>query len=184
MNSKERYPPAVGKVVAIYDYTDEEGKVLFQVLRYNPKAFRNRRQDGHGGWIWNLDGVRPVVYRLRDVIKANTVLILEGEKDVETTYRLGLPDGWAATCNPFGAAQWHSEYSEVLRGKRVVICPDTDVAGQLHLKQVVRNLVGKVSEIWMVILPGSVKDLTEWAEAGGTPEQFAALLQGAKRFNY
>jgi hypothetical protein len=41
---------------AIYDYTDENGKLLYQVVRYqSPKDFKFRRPDGNGGWIYHLD---------------------------------------------------------------------------------------------------------------------------------
>jgi hypothetical protein len=37
---------------AVYDYTDENGKLLFQVVRYkNPKKFSFRHPDGNGGWM-------------------------------------------------------------------------------------------------------------------------------------
>lgn len=36
------------KLVAIYDYTDEVGALMFQVLRFMPKDFRQRRPDGCG----------------------------------------------------------------------------------------------------------------------------------------
>jgi hypothetical protein len=37
-------------VVATYDYVDEKGELLSQVVRLTPKTFRQRRPDGHGGW--------------------------------------------------------------------------------------------------------------------------------------
>src|ERR1700674_2728127 len=40
-------------VVATYDYSDERGEVLFQVLRFEPKEFRQRRPHGNG-WAWHL----------------------------------------------------------------------------------------------------------------------------------
>ena len=48
------------KVVARYDYVDEGGALLFQVLRYDPKGFSQRRPDGQNGWINNLDGTPRV----------------------------------------------------------------------------------------------------------------------------
>ena len=39
-------------IVATYDYTDERGRLLYQVVRYEPKGFAQRRPDGRGGWIW------------------------------------------------------------------------------------------------------------------------------------
>jgi hypothetical protein len=49
--------------VATYAYRDERGELLYQVVRYDvpKKDFRQRRPDGRGGWIWNLQGPpRPV----------------------------------------------------------------------------------------------------------------------------
>ncbi len=56
--------PAGKQIVATYDYTDEDGELLYQAVRYEPKDFRQRRPDGKGGWIWTLDDVRIVPYRL------------------------------------------------------------------------------------------------------------------------
>jgi hypothetical protein len=50
-------------VVATYDYRSTSGELLHQTVRYAPKEFRQRRPDGHGGWIWNLKGIQPVLYR-------------------------------------------------------------------------------------------------------------------------
>ena len=36
------------RIVATYDYTDASGELLFQVLRFDPKDFRQRRPDGRG----------------------------------------------------------------------------------------------------------------------------------------
>ena len=49
------------RIAATYDYLDEKGKLLFQVVRYDPKDFQQRRPDGHGGWIWSVRTVRTVV---------------------------------------------------------------------------------------------------------------------------
>jgi len=86
------------KIVATYNYEDENGNLLFQTVRYEPKDFKQRRPDGNGRWIWNLKGVRLIPYRLPDVIRAQEIFIVEGEKDVET-----LRDaGFSATTNPLG----------------------------------------------------------------------------------
>ena len=34
------------KLIDTYDYRDEAGQVLYQVLRFEPKAFRQRAKDG------------------------------------------------------------------------------------------------------------------------------------------
>ncbi|MCZ8222594.1 MAG: tail fiber domain-containing protein [Microcystis sp.] len=178
------HPPPIGsQILTIYDYTDEQGRLLFQVVRLQPKTFRQRRPDGRGGWLWNLEGVWPVLYRLPDVLNADTAIVFEGERDAETAVQLGLPAGWAATSSPFGSGQWRTQYSEALAGKRVLICPDTDRPGQLHLQQVGLALRDKATEIKVITLPPGVKDLTEWVEKGGQADQFALLIQQAKQFD-
>jgi hypothetical protein len=159
------------RLVAEYDYVDECGVMLFQVVRFEPKGFRQRRPDGRGGWIWNLAGTRRVLYRLPEVIAAKSLLVVEGEKDVETGRKLGF----VATCNPCGAGKWREKYSEALVGKIVVIIPDGDGPGRKHARQVVESLRGKAENVRVFELPGA-KDLTEWAERGGTRKQLLALI--------
>src|SRR5215210_3405001 len=87
------------RIAKTYDYTDEQRRVLFQAIRYEPKAFAQRRPDGRGGWVWNLDGVRRVLYRLPELLDADPaapVYIVEGEKDTDRLASLGL----VATTNP------------------------------------------------------------------------------------
>lgn len=47
------------RIVAIYDYTDANGKLLFQIVRKEPKDFLQRQPDGKCGWTWNLKGTAP-----------------------------------------------------------------------------------------------------------------------------
>jgi hypothetical protein len=64
--------PGGRRSVAVYDYVDESGHLLFQVLRSADKHFSQRRPDPSrkSGWAWNLNGVRRVLYRLPKVIEA------------------------------------------------------------------------------------------------------------------
>src|SRR5262249_22315106 len=71
-------------IAATYNYVDECGELLYQVVRYEPKDFRQRRPDGNGGWTWKLDE-RRVVYRWPELLKFpdGTVFVTEGEKDAD-----------------------------------------------------------------------------------------------------
>jgi hypothetical protein len=115
-----------GEPTATYDYADEGGALLLQVVRYAPKTFRQRRPDGKGGWIWNIEGERRVPYRLPELIEAlgndRTVFIVEGEKDVDNVIKLGAP----ATCNLGGAGKWHVELNQYFGGAHVVVIADND----------------------------------------------------------
>jgi putative DNA primase/helicase len=64
-------PQVVGRprpriIVKTYDYCDENGELLYQVCRFEPKDFRPRRPDGK----FTLEGVRRVLYRLPELLKA------------------------------------------------------------------------------------------------------------------
>lgn len=163
------------RIVATYDYVDERGSVLYQVVRYEPKSFRQRRPDGRGGWVWNLRRVQRVLYRLPEVMAVKSVLIVEGEKDVETARSLGF----VGTTNPGGAhAKWLPEYSEALCGKRVAIIADADEAGRKHVQQVAASLHGKVESLKVLELPNA-KDLAEWVEPGGTRGELDEIIRNA-----
>ena len=172
-------------IIATYDYPDEIGELLYQVCRYSKKDFKQRRPDGKGGWIWNLKDVRKVLYRLPELIEAmahaRTILIPEGEKDVNNLWKIGLP----ATCNPGGASQpgkktkWRIEYSETLRGADVVLFPDNDEPGWNHVEQVGTSLRGVAARVRVLVMPDSQKDVSDWLAAGGTREQLDALIEQA-----
>ena len=164
-------------IAATYAYCDEGGTLLFEVVRYEPKGFKQRRPDGNGGWNWNLNGVRRVPYRLPEVLKAKSVLVVEGEKDCETAHRVGI----VATCNAGGAGKWRAEYSECLRGKRVAIISDADEPGRKHAQEVAASLFGKVESLKVLELPG-VKDLSEWIEGGGTRGVLVEFIREAPQW--
>jgi hypothetical protein len=166
---------------AIYDYTDEDGNVLFQVCRTHDKQFPQRQPNGK----WGVNGVRKVLYRLPEIIEAaaneRPILILEGEKDVNSAWEIGLP----ATCNPGGAGKWLAEYSEVLRGADIVLIPDNDAPGRAHTAAVACMSAGIVRSIRIIDLTATWSkcprggDLSDWLAAGGTREQLDALIEHA-----
>ena len=149
-------PAGRGKIVAEYSYFDEFNRFLFQVVRYEPKGFAQRRKEGKAT-VWNLQGVRRVLYRLPEVLKAPVVWIVEGEKDVETMRSLGF----TATCNPGGAGKWMDGYAEFLEGKEIVLCPDNDAPGRKHMDQVLESIAGKVQSVRQVEVPAPNKDVSE-----------------------
>jgi uncharacterized protein (DUF927 family) len=173
---------AVGaRIEAAYDYKDEAGKLLFQSVRMDPKGFKLRRPGGKG-WVWNIKGVRLVLYRLPELLKRSTetVFICEGEKDVHSLEALGL----LATCNPMGAGKWRPEYSEMIRSRTVVVLPDNDpptdehggphYKGQKHAALVAADLLRVGCEVRVVEVPHG-KDVSDWLGSGGTPEELLTL---------
>lgn len=129
-----------GKLIATYNYTETDGTLSYQVCRYDPKRFVQRRPDSKGGWVYNLKGVKPLIYRLPQVISVIKsgcdLFIVEGEKDVESLEQLGL----VATCNSGGAGKFPSSQIKHFSGARVMILPDNDEAGKKHALQVAAML--------------------------------------------
>jgi hypothetical protein len=162
------------RIVAEYPYDDENGQLLFQVVRFDPKGFCQRRPDGNGGWIPNLLGTRRVLYRLPEVLASEFTIVCEGEKDVEAAREMGF----VATCNPGGAGKWREEYSECFNRKQVAIIADADTSGRAHAQQIAASLHLRAEYVKVLELPDS-KDLAEWAERGGTKEALLELIRKA-----
>ena len=56
----ESYLKGYKEIEATYDYHSAEGKVLFQVVRFKPKSFAQRRPGGEKGWIWGIKPLYPL----------------------------------------------------------------------------------------------------------------------------
>ena len=156
--------PISDRIVSRYPYHDEQGRLLFEVVRFDPKEFRQRRPDGAGGWAYSLNGTRRVLYNLPRVLAAvaagETIWLVEGEKDGDNLIERGL----VATTNPGGAGKWRDEYSETLRGARVVILPDNDDPGRQHAQKVAQHLQGVAAEVRVLELRGLPEkgDVSDW----------------------
>ena len=55
------------RVTEEYDYTSEDGALLYTTVRYEPKDFRQKRPDSNGGWVWSLNGTVRVPYHLAEL---------------------------------------------------------------------------------------------------------------------
>ncbi|HSL82886.1 MAG TPA: toprim domain-containing protein [Thermoanaerobaculia bacterium] len=153
-----------------YTYTDEEGRVLFQVVRkVNPTKFFQRRPDGKDGWINSLKDVRRVLYRLPEVLAAvrenQPVYVVEGERDADNLAHLGL----VVTTNSGGPGRWRKDLSKSLHGARVVILPDNDDEGREHAQKVAKALHEVAAEVRVLELPDLPDggDVSDWIETMG-----------------
>jgi putative DNA primase/helicase len=160
-------------IVATYDYRDEVGRLLYQVVRTEPKSFFQRRPDGFGGWI-NRKGQPQVLYRLREVLEAPIVFCVEGERDVETL----RSSGFVATTNAGGAnAPWLPQYTEALRGREVILIPDNDPPGRRRVARIARSLLGHVERLVILELEEG-KDVTDWFARGHSEVELISQLDG------
>ena len=158
-----------------YDYCDESGNLLFQVVRKPGKQFRQRRPDDKDGWIWNLKGVKRVLYGIPEVIRRRdeTVFVVEGEKDAD---RL-LHEGILATTNSGGAGKWRDDYSQALAGRDVVVIPDNDDPGREHAEKAARSLTGVARTVKILALPdvAAKGDVSDWLASGNSVEDLVRL---------
>jgi len=172
------------RMVATYDYVDAGGQQLFQVCRFEPKDFSQRHKDGEK-WVWNLKGIERVLYRLPEVLKAQEVIIVEGERDADN---LAAIDVTATTC-PMGAKKWRPEYNDSLRGKDIVLIPDNDNEGKEHMALVGASLNGTTASLKLLELPGlpSKGDVSDWIETftdkTEAAEKLSVMIENAKPYD-
>lgn len=210
VEKRELFPPRgqrrqggerMSKVEATYDYQDEQGQLLYQVVRFAPKTFRQRVPGPKPGtWTWGLGNVRRVLFRLPQLLadKSRAVVVVEGEKDVLALERLGL----LATTNVGGALKWSPEsdqgtasvpghrYAASLAGRTCILIGDADPVdpklgfspGQRHLELVGAALAPHAKRVSVIAtLPGvgPKGDVSDWIAAGGTRQQLEELARAA-----
>jgi hypothetical protein len=172
------------RISAIYDYRDEHGHLLYQVLRKEPKSFLQRRpateadfrtgdpkpnQDKDGAWwVWKVPDDLCVLYRLDQLAAASRdvlVWLVEGERDVNSLTALGL----ISTCNPKGALNWHPRYNTSLQGRKVIVVADNDDIGRQHAEQVAASVRAVSAGVKILALPGLAEhqDVSDWLLMSG-----------------
>jgi hypothetical protein len=177
-NGNDRVTP-INQHVGTYQYRDEQGNLLYEKLRYEPKTFKLRAADGS----WGLVGVRKVLYRLPDLLAAPQdapVYIVEGEKDADALMALGV----VATTNFDGASgHWDIGYNSAIRDRHIVIIPDNDDAGEKHAEHIRQSVTPYARSVRVVRLSGlpDKGDVSDWLAAGGTAEQLALIVEETGR---
>lgn len=157
---------ATSRIVATYKYCDEQKHHLYDVVRFEPKDFRQRSASG----LWSIRGIRRVLYRLPDLPGATTGFIVEGEKDVDRLFALQC----RATTNVGGAGKWSSDYTKQLRScgwTQVIIIPDDDAPGHNHAQQIASSLFA--SGIQIKILPLPAKDVSAYLDTHDKTDLYA-----------
>ncbi len=180
---KEKGSAAKRTIERTYDYQDADGKVLFQVVRYKPKGFAQRRRAGDK-LVWSMVGVTPALYHLPELLKAiaagSRIWVVEGEKDADNARALGLE----ATTAAMGAGKWRKEYTETLKGAReVIIIADKDAPGRRHAFDIALMLHAQETPAKIIEVPGSGKDFSDWAAEKGDIDELQSLANSTKPFS-
>lgn len=190
-------PRGVMKPIKGYDYTDRDGNSIYQVIRYHfelpdgsfemteqgapKKTFRQRRRL-NGEWVYNLDGVEHTIYRHPAVevaiAEGKTILLPEGEKDVESLEGLGF----VASTNSGGAKNWTPALAALFKDADVIIPVDNDDVGRARGEAVAKSLRGIARRIRVLDLAphwpemGPKQDVSDWIAAGGTSDQLEEII--------
>ena len=196
-------PKVKSKIVKTYAYTDEHYHLLFEVVRFTPKRFAQRRKDPEtGAWVWGLKAggyirnkqgdwtlpkngepserefgaCRHVLYHLPQLFasKGNGETVYLVEGEKDVETLESFD--LTATCNPMGSLKWEPGYTEALRGRRVVNLSDNDEAGRKHsamLGGALRGAANFSSPLLPDLPPGG--DVTDWFDMGHTLEAFLDL---------
>lgn len=155
---------------SVYPYTDDNGEVLYEIVRAYPKDFFRRRPDD-----MPVQGFPHTLYRRPALAEARSlgarVYIVEGEKDADA---LHYRNRYATTLSGGAAAPWKPEYLPLLEGTEVVILPDNDEPGQKHAQKLREAIPGSR----IVDLPGLPPkgDVSDWLKAGHTVGELDALV--------
>lgn len=179
-------------IAKIYPYVDEKGKLLFEVVRLEPKDFKQRRKiQGLNEYVWSLgagayhrreDGVwHPVMDRqgpetnFRRLEEARRVLygldrltekpndpLIVCEGEKDVERLWGL--GFLATCNPGGCGKWKTEYSSVFHGRRVAVIADNDAQGLDHAMGIIGQAMAFGCESVRLVREFGAKDISDWLD--------------------
>ena len=175
--------PVPGDCVAVYPYRDENGNTLYEVLRYEPKGFSQRRPDGNGGYINNLGGVRRVPYRLPELcetIARDTIVVTEGEKDADRAASLGLSSTTSAGGTGF---RWTDDFIKPFKGAvRIRVVCDSDEAGRKAARQKAKLLATICDDVRLIDLfseRNDGSDLSNFFDEGNSLDQFKKLCRQA-----
>jgi putative DNA primase/helicase len=180
------YPNEGGEIVFVVErveYRNAAGMMVVNKDGKHKKSFRQKRPDPDrlGYWLWNVDGVMPVPYRLPELIEAigrdHVVCICEGEKCANALRDIGA----VATTNAMGAGKWREELNKYFAGADVVLVPDNDNPGFKHVQNVGAALTGIAKRLRVLMLPGlpAKGDVVDWLAAGGTREALDQLIEQA-----
>ena len=164
-------PPQGSRIVSEYNYINEHGEVTYQVLRFEPKTFKQRHfKDGKT--VWGLKDIEPLPYNLPKILedKDKTIFIVEGEKDADRLVSLGF----LATTNSGGSKNWKPSLNKYFKDRRVILISDNDSAGYLHTQAISNHLLSEAESLHFLSLEGKVADkgdISDFIDAGGDIEE-------------
>jgi hypothetical protein len=179
-----------------YNYQHLDGSYAWTKTRYVTKGGKKRFRcevldETTKRWSSGRPDDVPLLFNLATVASilatypTTPLVIVEGEKDVNTAGGLGL----LATTNADGAGKWRVEDTRTLIKlgvQKVIVCPDNDGPGIEHGIYIAKTFQSANIEVRWLELPalGAKEDLSDWVPKQTDPEALLAeLIDAAPRFD-
>jgi DNA polymerase I-like protein with 3'-5' exonuclease and polymerase domains/predicted P-loop ATPase len=174
-----------------YDYQNPDGSYVWTKVRYITNSGKKRFLCG----VWNETTKQwsngrpegaPLLFNLAAIASVlatyptTPLLVVEGEKDVQTAGGLGV----LATTNADGAGKWRIEDTRTLIKlgvQKAIVCPDNDGPGIEHGICVAKTFQSANIEVYWLELPGlgAKEDLSDWTPKQTHPDALLNELMGA-----
>ena len=186
-----------GSYVFVYQNRDKEQ--VINVIRDDSSGEKNIRQDyptvpkDSGKRKAAIDQLRKNIlpYRYYDAIEASEttglpIFIVEGELTCDRLWEIGIPS--ITFLGGSGQYRANGDYSQLFRGKKVVLCPDRDEPGIALMKEVASDNPGAQ---WLYAEPNNFEweslpqkggyDLADWLDDGADYEIILASIVSKDR---
>ena len=163
-----------------YVYRDQNGAPYLRVTkvyRDGKKSFYQHAWNG-SAWVSGAKQVR-IPYRLPELLAADTIYVVEGEKDADRLAGLGL----VATTAPEGAGKWRDELGQWFKGKHVVVLADNDEPGRKHaaaIEEGLRGISASCRQVHFPELPDK-GDVSDYLDLGHNKDDLLAHVAGFGR---
>lgn len=164
-------------LIGIYKFVDTKNKLLYFKGKFLEKESMKKKYSYYhfkDGKVFCSRGTQEVPYNFYNLLKAidmrKTIVILEGEKDVNTINNLLRTSEYEAT-----SLKGVLNYKDYFYGTKVYVCGDTGEAGNTYKREVYDRLFSIVKEFRFISLPGiqvlgDNKDVSDWIELGNGKE--------------
>ena len=150
-------------------YQTAKGKTACWQRYENGEYINKLNADG----VKDKDKLKAGLYNVQALAEQSggEVWIVEGEKDVDTLATHGI----VAVSPPNGANQWKAAWNALFTGFDVVISPDNDPVGLVHIEKVARNVATRANSVRTIDLRDLVPDLKK---GGDVSDVLAELPDG------
>jgi putative DNA primase/helicase len=173
-------PPVdeLGPVTGKWDYTDDDGKLLACVYRYDPPGGKQFRPWDVCARKMKAPDPRPL-YNQSGIAVADEVILVEGEKAAEALIDLGICAATAmnGASAPVGRTDWSP-----LAGKKVLIWPDKDAPGWRYAEAAAQAVMqAGATEVSILLPPDDAPEKWDAADAVVEGVDVAAFIANADR---